>query len=179
MGKRYWYVICVVIFLFPIHFPYIFREREVEMTTNDPISLCVFVTRERCILQTTSQAQKIAFIFVIDECSLMGALCTVHNAHYDIIETFLLLLTWCIEEVEVLEHCRIREFAIFYSKVLHIGRMFDWTIIAMKMRFSPFDPQRMDLVDALYHLYHFMTKISKLAGLWSHDKDGNFSADFT
>ena len=57
--------------------------------------------------------------------------------------------------------------------------MFDRTIIAMKLRFSPFDPQSMGLVDALYNLYHFMTEISKLACLLSYDKDAKFSANFT
>ena len=67
----------------------------------------------------------------------------------------------------------------FGAKVLHIGRMFGRTIIAMNLQFSPFDPQRMGLVDALYHFYHFMTKISKLACFLSYDKDAKFSANFT
>ena len=57
--------------------------------------------------------------------------------------------------------------------------MFDRTIITMKLRFSPFDPQSIGLVDALYHFNHFMIKISKLACLFSYDKDAKFSANFT
>ena len=57
--------------------------------------------------------------------------------------------------------------------------MFDKTIIAMKLRFSLYDPQSLGLVDALYNLYHFMTEISKLACLLSYDKDAKLSANFT
>ena len=55
--------------------------------------------------------------------------------------------------------------------------MFDKTIIAMKLRISPYDPQSMGLY-ALYNLYHFMTEISKLACLLSYDIDAKFYANF-